>query len=297
MRITQSMMSSSMMKNLQNNYKRLDKYQEQLMTNRRLNRPSDDPVGVASALHYRAEISSTTQFAENVDDADSFLKFTDTVMNEATQIVQKLSELAVQGGTDTVPKDARENIAREVEQLYTHLVSLGNTQFKGRYIFNGQRTDQKPYPDDPANEKYSLDDGIVQYQVGAGIYVDVNMVGDKVFGKFGDADNIFTIVNDMKTALLNDNTSGISGAIPKLQGMLEKLVIGQAEVGAKQNRLEFTTSRLEDLNLNYIDLQSKTEDIDMPKVITELKTAESIFQASLDTIARISRPSLLDFLR
>ncbi|MEW9107557.1 flagellar hook-associated protein FlgL, partial [Paenibacillus sp.] len=233
MRITQSMMSSSMMKNLQNNYKRLDKYQEQLMTNRRLNRPSDDPVGVASALHYRAEISSTTQFAENVDDADSFLKFTDTVMNEATQIVQKLSELAVQGGTDTVPKDARENIAREVEQLYTHLVSLGNTQFKGRYIFNGQRTDQKPYPDDPANEKYSLDDGIVQYQVGAGIYVDVNMLGDKVFGKFGDADNIFTIVNDMKTALLNDNTSGISGAIPKLQGMLEKLVIGQAEVGAK----------------------------------------------------------------
>lgn len=290
-------MSSSMMKNLQNNYKRLDKYQEQLMTNRRLNRPSDDPVGVASALHYRAEISSTTQFSENVDDADSFLKFTDTVMNEATQIVQKLSELAVQGGTDTVPKDARENIAREVEQLYTHLVSLGNTQFKGRYIFNGQRTDQKPYPDDPANEKYSLDDGIVQYQVGAGIYVDVNMLGDKVFGKFGDADNIFTIVNDMKTALLNDNTSGISGAIPKLQGMLEKLVIGQAEVGAKQNRLEFTTSRLEDLNLNYIDLQSKTEDIDMPKVITELKTAESIFQASLDTIARISRPSLLDFLR
>lgn len=297
MRITQSMMSSSMMKNLQNNYKRLDKYQEQLMTNRRLNRPSDDPVGVASALHYRAEISSTTQFAENVDDADSFLKFTDTVMNEATQIVQKLSELAVQGGTDTVPKDARENIAREVEQLYTHLVSLGNTQFKGRYILNGQRTDQKPYPDDPANEKYSLDDGIVQYQVGAGIYVDVNVLGDKVFGKFGDADNLFTIVNDMKTALLNDNTSGISGAIPKLQGALEKLVIGQAEVGAKQNRLEFTTSRLEDLNLNYIDLQSKTEDIDMPKVITELKTAESIFQASLDTIARISRPSLLDFLR
>ncbi|MEQ7050354.1 flagellar hook-associated protein FlgL [Paenibacillus alvei] len=297
MRITQSMMSSSMMKNLQNNYKRLDKYQEQLMTNRRLNRPSDDPVGVASALHYRAEISSTTQFTENVEDADSFMKFTDTVMNEATQIVQKLSELAVQGSTDTVPADARENIAREVEQLYTHLVSLGNTQFKGRYIFNGQRTDQQPYPEDPATQPYSLDDGVVQYQVGAGIYVDVNMLGDKVFGKHSDSDNLFKIVNDMKTALLNDNSAGVAGAIPKLQGSLEKLVIAQAEVGAKQNRLEFTTSRLEDLNLNYISLQSKTEDIDMPKVITELKTAESIFQASLDTIARISRPSLLDFLR
>lgn len=296
MRITQSMMSASMMKNLQNNYKRLDTYQEQLMTNRRLNRPSDDPVGVASALHYRAEISSTTQFEENVSDADSFMQYTDTVLNEATQIIQKLSELAVQGGTDTVPADARKNIAAEVGELYGHLVSLGNSQFKGRYIFNGQRTDQQPFPENPANQAYDLDNGIVQYQVGAGIYVDVNMTGDSVFGAFGATDSMFKIVNDMKNALLNDDTGAIQAVIPQLQGSIEKLTLAQAEIGAKQNRLEFTTSRLGDLNLNYTELQSKTEDIDMPKVITELKTAESIFQASLDTIARISRPTLLDFL-
>ena len=294
MRITQSMMSASMMKNLQNNYKRLDTYQEQLMTNRRLNRPSDDPVGVASALHYRAEISSTTQFEENVSDANSFMEYTDTVLNEVTQVIQKLSELAVQGGTDTVPADARKNIAEEVGELYSHLVSLGNSQFKGKYIFNGQRTDQQPYPADPANDQYSLDTGVVQYQVGAGIYVDVNMIGDRVFGQFGAADSMFKIVNDMKTALENDSTDDIQASIPQLQNMIEKLTLAQAEVGAKQNRLEFTTSRLGDLN--NVDLQSKTEDIDMPKTITELKTAESIFQASLDTIARISRPTLLDFL-
>ncbi|WP_028593796.1 flagellar hook-associated protein FlgL [Paenibacillus assamensis] len=296
MRITQSMMGDSMMKNLQGNFKRLDKYQEQLMTNRRLNRPSDDPVGVASALHYRAEISATTQFTDNVQDADSFMKYTDEVLGEATQVIQKLAELAVQGSSETVPKDARENIAREVEQLYEHLVSLGNSQFKGKYIFNGQRIDQPPYPADPARENYELDQGVVQYQVGAGLYVDVNLLGDKVFGKFG-AESMFKVVDDMRKALVDDNTAGIAATIPQLQANLERLTLAQAEVGAKQNRLEFTTSRLEDLNLNYIGLQSKTEDIDMPKVITELKTAESIFQASLDTIARVSRPSLLDFLR
>ena len=66
MRITQSMMSSGMMHNLQNNYKRMDKYQEQLLTQRQLNRPSDNPVGVSSALNYRQEVSFTVQFAENV---------------------------------------------------------------------------------------------------------------------------------------------------------------------------------------------------------------------------------------
>lgn len=305
MRITQSMMSNSMMSNLQTNYKRLDKYQEQMMTNRRLNRPSDDPVGVSSALQYRSEISFTTQFKENTEDADSWMKFNDSVLTESTQIIQRLSELAVQGGTDTVPQDARNNIKQEVDQLYKQLVSLGNSQFKGKYIFNGERVDEKPYPDDPGNtadpaNQYTLDQGIVEYQIGAGVYIPVNMSGDKVFGAFGDNTGLFKVIDDFKKALSDTSPTGttaIQNIIPALQGNLEKVITAQAEIGGKQNRLGFTLSRLDDLNLNYISLQSTTEDADMASVVTELKTSESIYQASLDTMARIIRPSLLDFLR
>lgn len=305
MRITQSMMSSAMMSNLQKNYQRLDKYQEQMMTNRRLNRPSDDPVGVSSALHYRAEISSTTQFEENVEDATSWMEFTDSVLTETTSIIQRLSELAVQGGTDTVPSDARKNISLEVDQLYQQLVSLGNSQFKGKYIFNGERVDGRPYTDDPGNtvdqsNKYELDTGDVKYQIGAGIYISVNLSGDKVFGKYGDASSLFKVIDDFKTALADTSASGttaLQNIIPRLQTSLENVIIAQAEVGGKQNRLEFTASRLSDLNLNYTSLQSTTEDADLASVITELKTAESVYQSSLDTMARIIRPSLLDFLK
>lgn len=297
MRITQSMMTSSMMSGLQGNYRRLDKYQEQMMTQRRINRPSDDPVGVASALQYRGQITATTQFEQNAEDADSWLKYGDTVMTEVTQIVQKLSELAVQGGTDTVPKDARENIAAEVDQLYQQLVSLGNSQFKGKYIFNGERTDEKPFPEDPTQTAYALDGGEVRYQVGAGITVSVNTLGEQVFGAYGDTSGIFAVVDNLKKALLADDTAGIQSAIPSLQKNLETTITAQAEMGGKQNRLEFTLSRLGDLNLNYMDLQSKVEDADISKVIIDLKTSESIYQASLDTMARIIRPSLMDFLR
>lgn len=300
MRITQSMMSRSMMSNLQNNFKRLDKYQEQMMTNRRLNRPSDDPAGVASALQYRGEISSTTQFEANVEDANSWMQFSDSVLMETTNIIQRLAELAVQAGTDTVPPDARNNIAQEVNQLYEQLVSLGNSQFKGKYIFNGERVNEAPYPNDPANTAYSLDQGVVQYQIGAGIYIPVNMIGDKVFGADGDNTGLFKVLDDFKTALADTSATGtnaIQNIIPALQENLERVITAQAELGGKQNRLEFSMSRLNDLNLNYISLQSLTEDADMPAVITELKTAESIYQASLDTMARIIRPSLLDFLR
>lgn len=297
MRITQSMMTSSMMSGLQGNYRRLDKYQEQMMTQRRINRPSDDPVGVASALQYRGQITATTQFEQNAEDADSWLKYGDTVMTEVTQIIQRLADLAVQGGTDTVPADARKNISEEVEQLYEQLVSLGNSQFKGKYIFNGDRIDQKPFPDDPSQTAYTLDQGEVKYQVGAGITVSVNTLGEQVFGAYGDPSGIYAVVDNFKKALLADDTTAIQKAIPSLQKNLETVITAQSEMGGKQNRLEFTLSRLGDLNINYMDLQSKVEDADISKVIIDLKTSESIYQASLDTMARIIRPSLLDFLR
>ena len=297
MRITQGMINTSMMSNLQNNYKRMDKYQEQITKSSVLNRPSDNPVAVASALYYRSEISSTDQFSENVQDATSWLEYNDTVMSEATEIIQRLSELAVQGGTDTVPADARKSIAEEVAQLYDHLVSLGNSQFKGKYIFNGERTTEKPYPSDPANDTYQLDQGEVNYQIGAGIYMTLNTIGDKVFGASGDNTGLFAVVKGLENALNNDNTADIQQSISSLQQNLESIVKVQAEIGGRQNRLDFTVSRLEGLSLNYTTLQSKTEDVDMPKAITELTTAESIYQASLDTMSRIIQPSLLDFLR
>ncbi|MFD7524837.1 flagellar hook-associated protein FlgL [Paenibacillus chitinolyticus] len=303
MRITQNMMSSSMMKNLQTNYNRLDKYQEQLLTQQRINRPSDDPVGISSSLRYRGEIDMTDQFAENAKDADSWMNFTDTVMNEAVQLLQTASEKAVQGATESINPEARKILASEIDELYKQLVAVGNSQFKGKYIFNGQMTDQKPFSDDPANTAYNLDEGIMRYQIGAGIYVDVNSIGKDVFGAFQDpADptkvtNVFKVLDNLKIALNADKTVDIQTSIKDIQSGLDRILYAQADVGARQNRLKFTTDRLEDLTLNYTDLQSKIEDVNVPKTITDLKTAESVFQASLDTMGRIIRPSLLDFLR
>lgn len=304
MRITQSMMNSAMMRSLQSNYGRLDKSQEQLMTNKRINRPSDDSVGVANALRYRGEISHTDQFADNTKDADSWLQFNDTLMSEATNILQSISEKAIQGASETTPPDARKTIATEIDQLYKQLVVIGNSQYKGKYVFNGQRVDEKPFPDDPANTNYSLDSGTIRYQIGAGIYAAVNSLGSNVFGNFSstvndytDTSNIFKVVDNLKNALSSDNTANIQASLPGIQSCIDRVLAAQSDVGARQNRLQFTTSRLEDLSLNYTDLQSKVEDADMPKVISDVKTSESIYQASLDTMARIIRPSLLDFLK
>jgi len=78
---------------------------------------------------------------------------------------------------------------------------------------------------------------------------------------------------------------------------MDKILNQQAEIGARVNRVELMQNRLKDLELNLTDLQSKTEDIDLEKLIIDAKINENIYQASLSVGAKIITPSLVDFLK
>ncbi len=71
----------------------------------------------------------------------------------------------------------------------------------------------------------------------------------------------------------------------------------RADIGAKTNRIELAENQLLDIGINLQSLQSKTEDADLAVVITNLKTDENVYQASLAAGAKLIRPSLIDFLR
>ena len=93
MRITNNMLSSQLLLNLNRNAQQMNNTQTQLATGRKINKPSDDPVGITYSLRYRAELSSNEQYQKNVDSAISWLEFNDTVMNQAGNVVQRLREL------------------------------------------------------------------------------------------------------------------------------------------------------------------------------------------------------------
>lgn len=295
-RVTQSMLNAQLIRNLNKNVARMDISQNQLATGRRINRPSDDPVGISYAMRYRSELSANDQYKENVDSAISWLEQADTTAGQIGNIFHRFRELAVKGANGTNPQGALNAIASEVEQLRDQLITLGNSQFNGKYIFNGQMTDIEPYSKtDPAND--TADDGKIVFEIGVGVKISVNVSGNTIFGSPTDADNAFKMMSDLHTALINGDFAGINTAISRLDTRVDKFLEIRADIGAKINRIYLAEDRLKDININLQALQSKTEDADMAELITSLKTDEAIYQASLNVGSRIIRPSLIDFLR
>jgi flagellar hook-associated protein 3 FlgL len=295
-RITQSMMNSQLIRNLNANTNRMDDYQNQLSTGRRINKPSDDPVGVGFALRYRSELSANDQYQANSDSANSWLDYTDSTMGKANDVLQRVRELTVQASNGTNDQTAMDSINSEIKQLYSELVNIGNSDFNGKHIFNGQKTDIAPYTDANA-ATIDVDNASIQYEIGAGTRLPVNVTGDQVFGSSKDKDNAFQVIQDLTTAIGKSDLTGVNDCLGRLDSRMDTFLSVRSDLGAKVNRVQLSTDRLKDISANLQTLQSKVEDTDVAETMTNLKTAQNVYQASLSIGAQIIRPSLADFLK
>ncbi|AEI38753.1 flagellar hook-associated protein FlgL [Paenibacillus mucilaginosus] len=296
MRVTQGMLNNQLLRNINSNLNRINTHQNELSTGRRINKPSDDPVGMTFSLRYRSELSANDQYESNVTTAISWLEYTDTTLDQANTVIQRARELAVQGANGTNPQQALDAIKTEIDQLYQQMVTIGNSEFNGKHVFNGQITDQAPYTAANAATT-SVDTGAIQFDIGAGVRVKANITGDEVFGQASSNTNVFKVLQDLSTALGAGNQNGINDALGRLDQANDLFLQGRADVGARMNRIELAQSRLQDINVNLQTLQSRTEDADISEVITNLKTDENVYQASLSVGSKIISSSLVDFLR
>lgn len=295
-RVTQSMMNTQMMRNLNNNMVKMDNLQNQLATGRKINKPSDDPVGISFSMRYRSEYSANTQYQSNVDASLSWLEYTDTMLSQAGDVLHRVRELAVQGSNGTNPDIGFEAIGKEVSQLKQQMLEIVNSQFNGKYVFNGQVTDLPPY--DPADPAASFsDDGEILFDIGAGVNISVNVTGNAIVGLPADEDNLFKVFDDIMAGLEAHDVTAVNAGLGKLDTRMDQFLELRADVGARTNRIALAQDRLKDIDINLQTLTAKTEDADMAVVITNLKMAENVYQASLATGSRLIQQSLIDFLR
>jgi flagellar hook-associated protein 3 FlgL len=297
------MISDQMLSNLNRNLSRLQKVQWQMNTGKKIGKPSDDPVGINYSLRYRSDLVANEQYQRNLDSAMSWLENADSALNQLVNVLDRIRYLTVQAANGTNSDQSLDAIASEMEQLRDQLYEIANTQFNGKYIFNGQKTDQKPYPNPDDFTDNTMDNNAalwpIEFEVARGVIVQVNMHAREIFGENDDAnsDNIFAVMERIIDALGAHDPEQVGAELGALDARMDKILQAWAVVGARYNRMELMNNRLQDDKLNVTTLLSKTEDADLAEVIINLKTEENIYRSSLAAGARIIQPSLLDFLR
>lgn len=296
MRVTGMMQNIQLMRNLRNTNEGISSWQDKLATGQRIHRPGDDPVGIGYLMRYDSELNRTEEFLENARTGNGWLRTMDSLMLQTSDVLKRARVLTQQASTGTVPADAREQIASEIRQLREQLVTIGNSDYSGRYLFNGQKTDVPPYTiADAENEQ--TDDGIYYLNVSASVTVPVSITGEKIFGAAGSANNVFKVLNDIATHLDSNDQNALLQDLKLIDNSSDTLSKSWAEIGARMNRFELVENHLLDEKSGLKQLRSEVGDVDMAEAITELKLKENVLQAALSTGARIMQVSLIDYIR
>lgn len=240
-RVTQSMLSTNMLRNLNSSYSKMSKYQDMLTSGRKFVRPSDDPVAAVKGMNYRVQLDKVNQFQRNLNEAEGWLETTDSSLDQISGTVNRIKELIVQASNDTNTPEERSKIKVEIDQIREQIKDIANTQLGDKFIFSGTHTQKELYTKvqvvDVEGYYYSLD------------ATDPNKAIFET-GTPGDIKAIIDTINDPKyfkeVRVLNTPESGV-GTPPT----------GFADIKSEVFAITDPTDPTKKIKIDSIDLQVK----------------------------------------
>jgi flagellar hook-associated protein 3 FlgL len=308
--------------------------QNQAATLKRLNAPSDNPVGAIKVLENRTDKINNDQFVTNAKIAETFLINTDTALDQLANLVVRAKEIALgQSSGASANDDTRMGIAEEVDHMYQQAIAIGNTRIGDRYLFGGYKTSTQPVNSEGL---YQGDGGQIVVEIAKGVFLGTNVPGIDIFntnaknsndydrleqnkadlkekhpdyaerelastgtqeGDKGENANVFNELSNLRIMLLTGDTEGIRETLNRFDDLHAKLISMRAKVGSRMKGLELTNQSIERHNITNASLSSSLEDADMAKVMTDMAREESVLKSSLSTSQKLIQPTLLDFLR
>jgi len=188
MRVTSGLLMENFLRDLSLVQQRLADLQHKTATGRKFTRPQDAPAAVATSMNLDSVLAFLNQYNRNIEDGTSRLSFTETALSDANQQIQRVRELTVQGASTYLTRNDRGALALEINQLFESVAALGNSNFRGNYIFSGWETLTKTFSfnyqtgsSHMSSVTFRGDTGQIYRNIQVGQDLDVNLNGKDVF--------------------------------------------------------------------------------------------------------------------
>lgn len=378
---------------IQNQYSNV---MEKLSTQKQVNRPSDDPLGMGKILDYRSAKAQISNYTGNIDNSKSWLSAAESNLSNVNDILTSIKTTAISQASSTATASTRQIAADSLQPLIDQIRSVANSKFGNSYLFSGTKTDTEPFSTTAsaaridasvaasgntfdgtvtsggaytgtANKTYvvkiitggtlaastyqistdggktwgttqsdlsapvTVGDGVqltftagttdfaandvfhvsayaqgyyngngeeLSSEVGNGATINYSISGEAVFTSQGKGTvDIFKVLNDLKTALQNNDATGISNQLSFLDDVRDQINRYVGQCGTRTNSLDASNSALQDMDIRLTGLTSNIEDADVAKLTTEYQMKQVALEATYKMASDLGSLSILNFLK
>lgn len=236
------------------------KSMEKLSSGLRINRAGDDAAGLAISEKMRGQIRGLDMASKNAQDGISLIQTAEGALNETHAILQRMRELAVQGGNDTNVTADRGAIQDELNQLMSEIDRIATTtEFNTQNLLGGSFSGT--------------------FQIGAN---DGQVINVAISAMDTTGLGINTGISVGTNAAASDSISALDAAIASVSKQ-------RSQLGATQNRLDHTINNLGAASENLTAAESRIRDVDMAKEMMEQTKQSILAQASQAMLAQANQ--------
>ncbi|MCK4689707.1 MAG: flagellar hook-associated protein FlgL, partial [Candidatus Marinimicrobia bacterium] len=236
MRITQSIITRSLLQNINRSKENINKRQIAIATGKEILRSSGDPVKFARASRFRKTISRNDQYLKNINGAKGWLDTTTSLLDNMSSGMIDAKEIAIQSADESNNAEMRKMLADKVDSIINDTVALANNTYMGKYLFGGTNTlGDEPFSYDGTTVTYNGNSHNIYRRIAENYNISINIAGSQLI----DVD-IFSSLISLKNALNNDDTDGIQSSIDEINSVSEKLFSLTSAMGSIKNQLTMT---------------------------------------------------------
>jgi len=263
--------SLGVQKNLNRASDALSTSMTRLSSGLKINSAKDDAAGLQIATRMTSQIRGQTMAIKNANDGISVAQTAEGAMQEQTNILQRMRELAVQSRNDTNSKDDRDALNKEFAQMSDELSRIAkSTQLNGKNLLDGTA-------------------GVLTFQVGSNSGAN-NQISISLDSGFDAA----TLSVDSATIAITGSTSAeaeasMNAALDAIDKALQTINTTRADLGASQNRLTSTVNNLQNINENAEAARSRVQDTDFAAETAQLTKQQTLQQASTSVLAQANQ--------
>ncbi|MBH3359495.1 flagellin domain-containing protein [Pseudomonas guariconensis] len=263
--------SLGVQKNLNRASDALSTSMTRLSSGLKINSAKDDAAGLQIATRMTSQIRGQTMAIKNANDGISIAQTAEGAMQEQTNILQRMRELAVQARNDSNSKEDRDALNNEFQKMLSEIDRIANsTQLNGKNLLDGSASSMvfQVGSDANSNNQITIDLGKKLTSTGA----LSGLSGKSVTGS---------------TSTQAEAT--FSAAVSAIDAALQTINDVRAELGAAQSRLTSTINNLQNINENAEAARGRVQDTDFAAETAQLTKQQTLQQASTSVLAQANQ--------
>jgi len=263
--------SLAVQKNLSKSSDALSTSMTRLSSGLKINSAKDDAAGLQIATRMTSQIRGQTMAIKNANDGISIAQTAEGALQESTNILQRMRELAVQSRNDNNSSTDREALNKEFAQMSDELTRIaGSTNLNGKNLLDGSTSS-------------------MEFQVGSN-----TGTSDRITLSLGSgfaASDLSLASGSVAISGADDDAAhtAIDSAIAAIDSALQTINSTRADLGAAQNRFTSTISNLQNVNQNASAALGRVQDTDFAAETAELTKQQTLQQASTAVLSQANQ--------